>query len=102
MYDKEYFLENYMVANFLSGYIPFSDDGKSLLDSYKMFVSIFLVFKFCITVYMDENKTTEDLIYLSVDFSRNFVHSYHLIDRLNAIIKAANMETIAHMAIMLL
>ncbi|MCI1959324.1 MAG: flagellin lysine-N-methylase [Clostridia bacterium] len=99
--DKEYFIENFMVANYLFLYIPFKNRKLSIFDNYRMFVAIFTTFKFCIATYMDNTKTTDDLIYLTVAVSRTLVHNNRLTERANEILNAADVKTLAQLAILL-
>lgn len=100
--DNEYFIENFMVANYLFLNVPFKDEKSTIFDNYKMFVALFTTFKFCIATYMDDTKTTDDLIYLTVAISRSLSHGSLFITNSNEILNSMNIETIAQLAVLLM
>ena len=102
MLNKEYFLENYMVLSYITLQIPFKPITHSLFENYKGFIIMFVILIFCMIGYINESKSIEDMIKLISIISRNLSHNDASIDNINGILKSVHIDTIAHMAILLL
>ena len=102
MSDKLYFFENYMVLNYIALQTPFKPAGNSIFENYKGFIMIFIILKFCIVGYMNDKKSFDEIVNLIAVVSRNLSHNDASINNINGILKSINIDSIAHMAVLLL
>ena len=73
--DKEYFIENIMVAYMMYSNIPFKDNDLSLWNNFVYFVYVYCEMKTYLGILLDEESTDEDMIHYLTVFFRKLGHN---------------------------
>lgn len=98
---KEHFLENIAVAFLLYLNIPFYNPGNGVWKNYTYLIWTFTMIKFVLTVVIDEDWDTQDMIDCCTVMFRKLGHNLSLYNSIVAQLEANQNDTVAHMAVFL-
>lgn len=99
---KEYYIENIMVEGFLEKAYPFHITNDSIWQNYCAMATIYSIFLFVLTCYLDEDSTDEDFIYCASLVARSLFHNKEHSENLEKHLKETQSNTLAHMAMLVL
>lgn len=101
MKNREYFLENFMIAWMFQRNAPFSCPENGVWKDYTFFVWGFSMVKFALTATLRENSTEEDMIDCCVTIFRKIGHNKEIYNRIVSDFEKNKSNTPAHMAILI-
>lgn len=102
--NKEYYIENYLVACLGYKNIPFCFGELDIWEGYCSFVITYSMYRFMLTCCLDENSKDEDFIHYTTLFSRLLLHSRkeEKFKDIVTALKSAQKDTLEYLGIMLL
>ena len=99
---KEYYIENIMIEGFLSMSYPFHITEHSIWQNYCAMATIYSIFLFVLTCYLEEESTDEDFVYCATIVARTLFHNQEHSRYLEEHLKEYESNTLAHMAMLVL
>lgn len=99
--DREYFLENIMVAFMFHLNMPFHEPKQGVWKNYMYFIWVYTMIKFALTMTLDEKSTTEDMIECCAVMFRKLGHDTGLYNHIIRSLEENQCDSVAHMAIFL-